>query len=101
MASRYLITVGGTGQHIALAVARLVRSHAIIGDVQLIALDPDNETPLPQLLKAPTPSMSGANHPLKNGTVRAPFDIEKLGKKHFEELFVDADHPAEQELFQA
>jgi hypothetical protein len=101
MASRYLITVGGTGQHIALAVARLVRAHALVGDIQLIALDPDNATPLPQLLKAPTPSMSGANHPLKNGTVRAPFDIEKLGKKTFEELFVDADHPMEQELFQA
>jgi hypothetical protein len=101
MASRYLIAVGGTGQHIALAASRLVRANALIGDIQLIALDPDNETPLPQLLKAPTPSMSGANHPLKNGTVRAPFDIEKLGKKTFEELFVDPDHPEEQELFQA
>lgn len=101
MASRYLIAVGGTGQHIALAVSRLVRANALIGDIQLIALDPDNETPLPQLLKAPTPSMSGANHPLKNGTVRAPFDIERLGKKTFEELFVDPDHPEEQELFQA
>jgi hypothetical protein len=101
MGARYLITVGGTGQHIALAAARLVRAQALVGDIQLLALDPDNETPLPRLLRAPTPSMSGANHPLKNGTVRAPFDIEKLGKKSFEELFLDPDHPAEQELFQA
>ncbi len=101
MASRYLIAVGGTGQHIALAVARLVRAEALVGNIELIALDPDTETPLPQLLKAPTPSMSGVHHPLKNGTVHAPFDIVKLGKKTFEQLFIDPNHPDEEALFEA
>lgn len=97
--NRYVISVGGTGQHIALALTRLVRCGALEG-LKLIALDPDNETKLPQLLRSPTPSLSGAKHPLQDGVVKAPFDIARLGQKTFEQLFVDADHPKEQELFQ-
>ncbi len=97
--NRYVISVGGTGQHVALALTRLVRAGALEG-LKLIALDPDNETRLPQLLRAPTPSLSGAKHPLQDGVVKAPFDIARLGQKSFEQLFVDPDHPKEQELFQ-
>ena len=98
--ARYVISVGGTGQHIALALTRLARAQALESDIRLIALDPDVETPLPQRLRAPTPSLSGRRHPLQDGTVKAPFDIVRLGKKSFQELFVDADHKQETDIFE-
>ncbi len=98
--SRVLISVGGTGQHIALAVTRLVCMGALKPDIKLIALDADVETELPKKLAAPTPSLSNERHPLKDGVVKAPFDIVRLGKKNFAQLFVDDDHAAESELFE-
>ena len=58
----YLITVGGTGQHFALAVTRLVRIGALPQDLKLIALDADKEGPLSKLLAEPTPSLAHAAH---------------------------------------
>ena len=98
--SRTLISVGGTGQHVALAIARLVYMGAIRNDVRLIAIDPDNESPLPKLLEAPA-GMSGDRHPLGTGQVHAPFDIARFGDATFEQLFVDEHHPFERELFEA
>ncbi len=98
--SRTLISVGGTGQHVALALARLVYMGAVRNDVRLIALDPDNESPLPKLLEAPA-GMSGDRHPLGTGQVHAPFDVSRFGDASFEQLFVDEHHPYERELFEA
>jgi hypothetical protein len=97
--ARYVISVGGTGQHLALALTRLARLGAV-KDLRLIALDSDNETALPQKLTSPTPSLSGARHPLIDGVVKPPFDVARLGKKTFGEMFLDADHPDERELFE-
>ncbi|MCC6645055.1 MAG: hypothetical protein IT374_05715 [Polyangiaceae bacterium] len=98
--SRALISVGGTGQHVALAVTRLVHMGALRRDIKLIAIDPDTETPLPQLLESPG-GMSAERHPLGMGRVFAPFDVSRVGKKMFSEMFVDADNPLEQELFES
>ncbi len=98
--SRALISVGGTGQHVALAVTRLVQMGALRRDIKLIAIDPDTETPLPQLLESPG-GMSADRHPLGMGRVFAPFDVTRVGKKMFSEMFVDADNPLEQDLFEA
>lgn len=97
---RYLITVGGTGQHVALAVTRLVRMGALKNDIRLIALDSDNQTDLSRLLESPTASLGQKRHPLIDGVVKAPFDISKLGDATFDKMFVDGNHPAERELFE-
>ena len=95
----YLITVGGTGQHFALAVTRLVRIGALPQDLKLIALDADKEGPLSKLLAEPTPSLAHAAHPLGDGVVKAPFDLVGRGEGTFAELFVDGQHPEESDLF--
>lgn len=100
MASRFLIAVGGSGQHIALAVTRLVYMGALESDIQLIAIDPDNKQPISQRLESPA-GMSGKNHPLKQGQVYTPFDLSKYGKKTFAAMFVDESNPDERELFES
>jgi hypothetical protein len=106
MASRFLIAVGGSGQHVALAVTRLVYLGALESNIQLIAIDPDNKEPLSQTLLSPA-GMGGkrpdgsSRHPLKTGQVHAPFDLSKYGDKTFAQIFVDADNPDERELFEA
>ena len=71
--SRYVISVGGTGQHIALALTRLVRMGALRSDIRLIAIDPDSKTELTAALSSPG-GMTGEQHPLKAKPVFAPFD---------------------------
>lgn len=100
MAARYVISVGGTGQHLALALTRLVRLGALQNDIELVAIDPDSKTELTETLLSPG-GMSGAAHPLKAKPVIAPFDVEKIGEQTFARLFLDADHPKEQALFEA
>jgi len=97
--ARYVISVGGTGQHIALAISRLVMLGALKDDIRLIALDSDTETPLPQSLRG-LATLCGGQHPLQDGSITAPFDLKSMGKKMFAATFVDADHPEEQELFE-
>jgi hypothetical protein len=99
MASRFLIAVGGSGQHIALAITRLVYMGALKNDIQLIGIDPDNKEPLSRTLLAPA-NMAGARHPLKQGQVHAPFDVSKH-KPTFAPMFVDEHNLDERELFEA
>jgi hypothetical protein len=99
MASRFFISVGGSGQHVALALTRLVYMGALENDIQLIAIDPDNKEPLSQALQSPA-GMTGTHHPLKNGQVFTPFDITKYGEKNFAQMFVDEHNPDERELFE-
>lgn len=96
--TRYLVAVGGTGQHIALAITRLVALGALRDDIELIALDADTQTPLPRKLE----HAGGIQpHPLKRGTVFPPFDLNRLGDRTFSQLFLDPDHPRENALFEA
>lgn len=98
--SRYFVSVGGTGQHVALALTRLVYMKALRHDIQLVAIDPDNQSPLPKLLEAPA-GMKDKRHPLQGGQVFAPFDMAKIGTAPFSKMFVDASHLAEKEFFEA
>jgi hypothetical protein len=97
--TRHIVSVGGSGQHIALALTRLVHMGALRRDIKLIAIDPDNQTALPKLLESPG-GMRGERHPLQASAVFAPFDITKVGTASFEHMFSDVDHPLEAELFQ-
>ncbi|MEI7894907.1 MAG: hypothetical protein WCI05_17550 [Myxococcales bacterium] len=81
-------------------MTRLVHLGAVRPDVSLIAIDPDSQSPLPKLLGEPG-GLQGAAHPLKNGSVFAPFDLAKFGETTFDKLFVDAQHPREQEVFES
>ncbi len=99
MENRYIVAVGGTGQHLALALARLRMMGALRDDLKLITIDPDNRTALPLTLEAPA-GLRGDMHPLKGGPVFAPFDVTKIGAAPFERLFLDPDHPREAELFE-
>jgi hypothetical protein len=98
--SRYLVSVGGSGQHVALAFTRLVKMGMLRHDFRLIAIDPDNDSPLSHVLEAPG-GMRGQAHPLEAGNVFPPFDKAKFGEAEFSALFVDPHHPAERELFEA
>ena len=100
MASRFLISVGGSGQHIALAMTRLVYMGALKNDIRLIAIDPDNKLPISDRLQSPA-GLAGDRHPLKSGQVHTPFDVSKLGEKSFSKMFVDEQNPEEREMFEA
>ncbi|MBK7823519.1 MAG: hypothetical protein IPJ61_21265 [Tessaracoccus sp.] len=97
--SNYLITVGGTGQHFALAVTRLVRMGAMPQDLKLIALDSDDDGPLSKLLAQPTRSLAGTAHPLGDGVVKPPFNLVGQGEGSFADMFVDGQHKDESDLF--
>lgn len=100
MSSRFFIAVGGSGQHVALALTRLVYMGALKNDIQLIAIDPDNKEALSQTLQSPA-GMSGTRHPLKQGQVHTPFDVSKYGEKTFAQMFVDDHNPDERDLFES
>ncbi len=97
--SRVVVSVGGTGQHIALALTRLVKMGALASDIQLIAIDPDNQSDLPKTLEAPA-GMRGERHPLRMSHVYAPFDVVNVGASSFDKMFLDVDHPEETDLFE-
>jgi hypothetical protein len=98
--SRYLVSVGGSGQHIALAATRLVYM-GMLKPTRLVAIDPDNGSALSQLLTEPA-GMRGAHHPLQDGRVFAPFDPERVGQAPFERMFVNPAGPVEaNDLFEA
>jgi hypothetical protein len=96
--TRHFVSVGGSGQHVALALTRLTYMGAFNRDLKLIAIDPDNQTALPKLLEAPA-GMRGDRHPLQASAVFAPFDVAKVGTATFAKMFSDADHPEETDLF--
>lgn len=96
--SRFLVSVGGSGQHIALAATRLVYM-GMLKPTRLVAIDPDNGSVLSQILTEPA-GMRGARHPLQDGNVFPPFNLERVGKAPFSKMFVDPAHPVESELFE-
>lgn len=110
--SRLLVAVGGTGQHIALAFARLVRLGAISREGhELFVIDGDDNSELAKRLKTFGHTIGGDGtevkdddtvHPLKGATKIHPPFTRLAGKTVFEKLFIDENSPrGERELFEA
>jgi len=71
---KFLVAVGGSGQHTALAVVRLVRIGALPNDINLIVLDSDNDQELSTTLLRPWDGVDGPDtHPLKLNGIYPPF----------------------------
>lgn len=97
--SDLLIAVGGSGQHTALAVARLARIGALSAP-RAFVIDADRSALAASLESFGGTVSAGAPHPFPGGaTVVPPFDIDR-GTTQFRSLFVDTDHPVEEELFE-
>ncbi|MDP3277900.1 MAG: hypothetical protein Q8Q09_22135 [Deltaproteobacteria bacterium] len=95
--SDLLIAVGGSGQHVALAVARLARIGALEAPKAFV-IDADRSALAASLESFGGTVSAGATHPFPGGaTVVPPFDIDR-GTTQFRSLFVDQDHPLEEEL---
>jgi hypothetical protein len=95
--SDLLIAVGGGGQHTALAVARLARIGALQAP-RAFVIDADRSA-LAQSLESFGGTVGpGLPHPFPGGAIVVPpFDIDR-GTTQFRSLFVDPDHPFEEEL---
>ncbi|MEZ4390769.1 MAG: hypothetical protein R3A48_06695 [Polyangiales bacterium] len=97
-----VIAVGGGGQHIALAIARLMRLGAL-SDARAFVIDADSESRLAFRLRTFGNTVSaGTPHPLDGAeTVVAPFARDTMKETQFRKIFIDdrAD-PLERELFE-
>lgn len=97
-----VIAVGGGGQHIALAIARLMRLGAL-ADAKAFVIDADSESRLAFRLRTFGNTVSaGIAHPLDGAeTVVAPFARDTMKETQFRRIFIDdrAD-PLERELFE-
>jgi hypothetical protein len=100
--SNLLIAIGGTGQHVALAISRLVFLGAL-PDIELAVIDADREGELSKLLKDfnETVKPERTRHPLSNGeTIYPPFK-DMHGDPQFHQLFL-SQNPSrdEQDVFE-
>jgi hypothetical protein len=87
-----LIAVGGTGQHVALAVSRLVFLGAL-PPVELATIDADDSQELSVSLKTfgSTVQPDYTRHPLVNGEkIYQPFDKTVREDPEFKDLFIGA-----------
>lgn len=98
-----LIAVGGSGQHVALAAARLAYIGAL-DPIETIVIDADVTSPLTRALMTfdPTGQTPAWNdHPLKVQAYR-PLPDGDIANKRFEDLFLGPGAAAlERELFEA
>jgi hypothetical protein len=98
-----VIAVGGGGQHIALAIARLLRLGALASPIEAFVIDADTDSRLATRLKTFGGTVGAfAPHPLKGAETIAPaFPRDALRDTRFRRLFVDeASEPLERELFE-
>jgi len=97
-----LIAIGGTGQHVALAVSRLVFL-GVLPEIELAVIDADNAGELSELLKTfnETVVAERTNHPLLNGELIYPPFKDVHGDPQFHRLFL-SENPSrtEQEVFE-
>jgi hypothetical protein len=95
--SNLLIAIGGTGQHVALAVSRLVFLGAL-PDIELAVIDADREGELSLLLKNfnETVRPERTRHPLKNGEMIYPPFRDMHGDPQFHQLFL-SENPSQTE----
>ena len=98
-----VIAVGGGGQHIALAIARLLRIEALAEPIETFVIDADSESRLAARLRTFGNTVnSGTPHPLPGAqTIVPPFARDTMKETLFRRIFIDdrAD-PLERELFE-
>lgn len=104
--SDLVIAVGGGGQHVALAISRLVFLGALRSGSRAFVIDADNSSRLARDLATFGDTLKwGWPHPLtgdvKEQIVVPPFSRDQRENTSFRSLFVDRGHPAERELFEA
>jgi len=97
-----LIAVGGTGQHVALAVSRLVFLGAL-PPMELVTIDADDSQELSVRLKTfgNTVEPDYTHHPLMNGEkIYHPFDKTVREDPEFEDLFMGSHlEPSHKDIF--
>lgn len=104
--SDLLVCVGGGGQHIALAVARMVRLGVWKRVPQVVVLDAERTAPLNQRLlhfAAPQRVASAAgnsarSHPLGRFAYTAPFEVQGLPPT-FREVFLEKKTELAEDLY--
>lgn len=97
-----LIAVGGTGQHLALAVSRLVFLGAL-PEMELAVIDADNVGELSVALKTfgGTLKENYTEHPLEGGDIIYPPFKDVHGNPQFQQLFLDeTPSPVERDVFE-
>jgi hypothetical protein len=97
-----LIALGGTGQHLALAVSRLVFLGAL-PEMELAVVDADDQQELSESLMTfgRTVEANYTSHPLINPKIYNPFDKMDIEDPQFQELMISANSsPAQRELFE-
>lgn len=98
-----VIAVGGGGQHIALAIARLLRMEGLADPIEAFIIDADSDSRLAQKVRSfgNTVSLS-CPHPLGGAqSIVAPFARDTMRETQFRRIFLDdrAD-PLEREVFE-
>lgn len=103
MANPVLLAIGGTGQHVALAAARMSFLGAL-PPMRLLTVDADDRGPLSERLKTfgGTVKSGLSEHPFEDGDrIFQPFDRGKLSNPRFSDLFLDSTSSAsERETFE-
>ncbi len=98
-----VIAVGGGGQHIALAIARLLRLEGLSDPIEAFVIDADGDSRLAQKVRTFGNTVSPVvPHPLEGAqTVVPPFARDTMKETQFRKVFIDdrAD-PLERELFE-
>jgi len=98
-----VISVGGGGQHIALAIARLLRIGALAEPIEAFVIDADSDSRLAQKLTSFGNTVSReCPHPLDGArAVVPPFDRATMPETSFRRMFINEQaSPAERELFE-
>lgn len=96
-----LIAVGGTGQHVALAVSRLVFL-GVLPEMGLAVVDADDSQELSKSLVTFDNTTGGnyTKHPLNGAKIYSPFDKTDKEDPEFRELFLSLNTPPfQREIF--
>lgn len=98
-----VIAVGGGGQHIALAIARLLRLEGLAEPVEAFVIDADSDSRLAAKVRTFGNTVSAVvPHPLHGAqAIVPPFARDTMKETQFRKIFIDdrAD-PLERELFE-
>src|SRR5260221_86437 len=98
-----VIAVGGGGQHIALAIARMLRLEALSEPIEAFVIDADSDSRLAAKLRTYGNTVNAIfPHPLDGAqTIVPPFARDTMKETQFRRIFIDdrAD-PLERELFE-
>lgn len=98
-----VIAVGGGGQHVALAIARLLRLEGLAEPVETFIIDADSDSRLAQKVRTFGNTVSATcPHPLEGAqAIVPPFARDTMKETQFRKIFIDdrAD-PLEREVFE-